>query len=101
VSGAYGHAGSLAAAGRHADAERVLVPAGRLPWRCLRLVPALLRRGIIAGLAALGVVPASLIGYAATGRGLLLVPAPVAVPVLWVCGFAETLGPDSDRPGRR
>jgi tetratricopeptide (TPR) repeat protein len=78
---------------------RVLVPAGRLPWRCLRLVPRLLRRGIIGGLAALGVVLGALIGYAATGHGLLAVLALVAVPVMWVCGFLELLGARLDDPG--
>lgn len=78
---------------------RVLIPAGRLPWRCLRLVPGLLRRGVVAGLVTLGVVLASLVGYAVTGQGLLAVLAMVAVPVLWVCGFAELLGVRLDDPG--
>ena len=78
---------------------RVLVPAGRMPWRCLRLVPRLLRRGVVAGLATLGVVLAALIAYAATGLGLLAVLALGLVPVMWVCGFAELLGARLDDPG--
>jgi tetratricopeptide (TPR) repeat protein len=78
---------------------RVLVPAGRLPWRCLRLVPQLLRRGVVAGLVTLAVVLGSLIAYAATGQPLLAVLALFAVPVMWVCGFAELLGARLDDPG--
>ena len=78
---------------------RVLVPAGRLPWRCLRLVPRLLRRAVAGGLATLGVVLGSLIAYAATGYGLLAVLALAAMPVMWACGFAELLGARLDDPG--
>ena len=78
---------------------RVLAPAGRLPWRCLRLVPRLLRRATVAGLVTLGVILAALTGYAATGHPAVLVPAVVAVPVFWACGLAELLGARLDDPG--
>lgn len=82
-------------------AVRVLVPAGRLPWRCLRLVPELLRRAILAGLVTVGVTTALLIGYAASGWWPLPLLALAAVPLLWACGFAELLGIRLDDPGFR
>jgi hypothetical protein len=78
---------------------RILVPAGRLPWRCLRLVPRVLRRATVAGLATVAVIVALLTGYAATGRPVFAVLALVAVPVLWACGLAELLGARLDDPG--
>lgn len=82
-------------------AARVLVPAGRLPWRCLALLPPLMRRADRAGLAltAVGVV---LLGLFA---GLPWWPLPVVAlavtPVLWLLGLAEVLGAGLDDPGSR
>lgn len=80
-------------------ALRVLIPAGRLPWRCLRLVPALLRRASLGGMVTVGVQVALLLAYAVTGWWIFAVLALVAVPVLWGLGFAELLGARLDDPG--
>ncbi|GAA3347963.1 hypothetical protein GCM10020358_64700 [Amorphoplanes nipponensis] len=80
-------------------AARVLIPAGRLPWRCLRLAPALLRRATRAALGTVAVMVALLLGYAGTGRWWLPVLALAAVPVLWALGLAELLGARLDDPG--
>jgi tetratricopeptide (TPR) repeat protein len=80
-------------------AVRVLLPAGRLPWRCLRLVPRLTRRATTAGLTAAGVAVALLIGHAVTGWWLLPVLALAIAPVLWGLGFLELLGAGLDDPG--
>ena len=82
-------------------AVRVLIPAGRLPWRCLRLVPGLLRRAVRAAVVAVGVMVALLLAYAVTGRWWLSVLALAAVPVLWGLGLAEMLGARLDDPGFR
>ena len=80
-------------------AARVLVPAGRLPWRCLRLVPRLMRRGVIGGLLTVAAILALLIAYAAGGRWWLIALALLVVPALWACGLAELLGARLDDPG--
>jgi tetratricopeptide (TPR) repeat protein len=80
-------------------AARVLIPAGRLPWRCLRLVPWLLRRATRGAMVTVAVMVALLIGYAVTGRWWLPVLALAAVPVLWALGLAELLGARLDDPG--
>jgi hypothetical protein len=59
-------------------AVRVLVPAGRLPWRCLPLLPARMRRASRAGLAAVTAGVALLVVQAATGGW---VPAVLALTV--------------------
>jgi tetratricopeptide (TPR) repeat protein len=71
-------------------AARALIRAGRLPWRCLRLVPGLRRRATRAGMVTVAVLVALLIGYAATGHGWLPAAALAAVPVLWAFGVAES-----------
>ncbi|MEV4640529.1 tetratricopeptide repeat protein [Actinoplanes sp. NPDC049548] len=63
-------------------ALRVLVPAGRLPWRCLRLVPGPLRRVTVGRAVTVVAMVALLCAYAMTGLGLILIPALVAAPVL-------------------
>jgi tetratricopeptide (TPR) repeat protein len=80
-------------------AVRVLIPAGRLPWRCLRLVPRLLRHATHAAMVTVVVMVALLSGYAVTGRWWLPVLALAAVPVLWGLGLAELLGARLDDPG--
>jgi tetratricopeptide (TPR) repeat protein len=82
-------------------AARVLIPAGRLPWRCLRLVPPLLRRAVTAGLVLVVAVIGLLIGYATAGGRVLPLVALAVVPVLWVQGRAEQVGARLDDPGFR
>jgi len=82
-------------------AVRVLLPAGRLPWRCLALLPALMRRATAAGLATVAVAVALLVGHAATGWGFLAVLALTLAPVLWAYSMIEALGFGLDDPGAR
>jgi len=82
-------------------AIRVLIPAGRLPWRCLRLVPWLLRRATRGGVVAVAALVALLIGYAATAQWWLPALALGVVPVLWAFGMAEAVGARLDDPGYR
>ena len=82
-------------------AIRVLIPAGRLPWRCLRLVPWLLRRATRGGVVTVAVLVALLTGYAVTARGWLPALALGVVPVLWAFGMAESVGARLDDPGYR
>ena len=67
-------------------AVRVLVPAGRLPWRCLPLLPAPMRRSGLAGLALVAVAVVVLVVQAATGGW---VPV-VLVLALWALGARAT-----------
>jgi hypothetical protein len=92
---------ALFAAGVLGFAARLLIPAGRMPWRCLRRVPRLVRRATVAGLVTVGVMVALLIGYAGTAWPILPILALLAVPVLWFCAFAEMLGARPDDPGFR
>ncbi|GAA4602592.1 tetratricopeptide (TPR) repeat protein [Actinoplanes octamycinicus] len=64
-----------------AFAGRVLLPAGRLPWRCLRFLP---RRAVIIGLVAAGASVALLFWYAVSALWPPLVAAAVAALVLLV-----------------
>ena len=80
-------------------AARVLIPAGRLPWRCLRLVPRLMRRAATGGLLTVAATLALLIAYAITGWGWLVAVAVPAVATLWGWGLAELLGARLDDPG--
>jgi len=82
-------------------AARVLLPAGRLPWRCLPLLPALMRRANVAGLATAAVAVALLLVYAATGWGFWVVLALALAPVLWAYSMIEALGAGLDDPGAR
>lgn len=82
-------------------ALRVLVPAGRLPWRCLRLVPRLTRRATTAGLVTVLLAIALLIAHALTGWWLLAVLALLLAVPMWVFGFLELLGAGLDDPGFR
>ncbi|MEV8503942.1 tetratricopeptide repeat protein [Actinoplanes sp. NPDC051475] len=80
-------------------ALRVLIPAGRLPWRCLRLVPSRLRRATLGGTATVAVMLVLLGAYAMTGLRSFPVLALAAVPVLWTFGAVERAGtrPDGHR----
>ena len=80
-------------------AARVLLPAGRLPWRCLRLVPRLMRRAATGGLLTVAAILAFLIAYASTGSWWCTAVALLGVPVLWAWGLAELLGARLDDPG--
>ncbi|MFI7601658.1 tetratricopeptide repeat protein [Actinoplanes sp. NPDC049681] len=71
---------------------RVLLPAGRLPWRCLRLVPRRLRRATLGGTATVAVMVALLTAYAMTGLWWLPILALAAVPALVALGAAERAG---------
>jgi len=82
-------------------AVRVLLPAGRLPWRCLALLPALMRRATVAGLVTGAVAVALLVGHAAAGWGFLAVLALALAPVLWAYSMIEALGFGWDDPGAR
>ncbi|WP_250037476.1 hypothetical protein [Paractinoplanes maris] len=82
-------------------AARVLIPAGRLPWRCLRLLPSLMRRAGTAGLALTGAAIGLLVAYAATAWWPLPVIALAAAPLLWLLSLAELLGAGLDDPGSR
>jgi tetratricopeptide (TPR) repeat protein len=82
-------------------AARVLLPAGRLPWRCLRLLPPMMRRADVAGLAVAVVATVLLITYAVTGWWPFAVLALAAAPVMAAAGFLELLGAGMDDPGVR
>jgi tetratricopeptide (TPR) repeat protein len=82
-------------------AARILVPAGRLPWRCLNLLPAMMRRADRAGLALTAVGVAAMFGHAATGWWWFPVLALAVTPVLWALGFTEMLGAGLSDPGFR
>src|SRR4051794_8754934 len=82
-------------------AARVLLPAGRLPWRCLPLLPALMRRANVGGLITVAVAVALLVVHAATGWGLAAVLALALAPVLWAYSMIEALGAGLDDPGAR
>lgn len=62
---------------------RVLLPAGRMPWRCLALLP---RRAVITELVAAGVSVPLLIWYAVSARWLPLALATVAAGALIITG---------------
>jgi tetratricopeptide (TPR) repeat protein len=78
---------------------RVLLPAGRLPWRCLRLVPRLTRRATIGGLLTVVAILALLIWYAVTGWWWLAAVTLLGAPALWAFGLAELFGARLDDPG--
>jgi tetratricopeptide (TPR) repeat protein len=80
---------------------RVLVPAGRLPWRCLRLVPRLTRRATLAGLVTAGVAVTLLIAYAVSTWAVLALIALLLSGPMWAFGLAELLGAGLDDPGYR
>ncbi|MGX6601411.1 tetratricopeptide repeat protein [Micromonosporaceae bacterium Da 78-11] len=80
-------------------AARVLIPAGRLPWRSLRLLPRLMRRSALAGLSTVGVAVALLVAHAVTAYRLFAVLALAAAPLLWIFGFVELLGAGLNDPG--
>jgi tetratricopeptide (TPR) repeat protein len=80
-------------------AARVLVPAGRLPWRSLSLLPPMMRRSAVAGLITVGAAIALLIAHAATAWWPFAVLALATAPLLWIFGFTELLGAGLDDPG--
>ncbi|WP_127503592.1 hypothetical protein [Actinoplanes solisilvae] len=82
-------------------AARVLIPAGRLPWRCLALLPRLMRRADLAGLTLTGVAIALLALFAAVDWWPLPVAALALTPLLWALSFVELLGAGLDDPGSR
>lgn len=82
-------------------AARVLVPAGRLPWRCLRLLPPVMRRSNVGGLAVVVAAVAVLVAYAISGWWPWIVPAVLAAPVMWALSWTELLAAGFDDPGYR
>ncbi|WP_433293338.1 hypothetical protein ACQP2F_30375 [Actinoplanes sp. CA-030573] len=80
---------------------RVLLPAGRLPWRCLPLLPPMMRRANYGGLAIMAAAIVLLVLHAATGWWIAVVAALVAAVALWLLGFLEMLGAGLDDPGFR
>ena len=66
-------------------AARVLLPAGRLPWRSLRLAPRLMRRAALGGLLTVAAILALLIWHAATGGWWPVAVALLGAPALWAC----------------
>jgi tetratricopeptide (TPR) repeat protein len=70
---------------------RVLVPAGRLPWRCLTLLPARTRRATHAGWVAAGTTIALLLAYAVTARPQALVLCAVSLALMLLAGRADRL----------
>ncbi|MEV4352748.1 hypothetical protein AB0J83_50515, partial [Actinoplanes sp. NPDC049596] len=82
-------------------AARILLPAGRLPWRCLRLLPTLMRRADLTALALTATAIALLYLYAATNWWPLPLLALALTPLLWLLSLAELLGAGLDDPGAR
>jgi tetratricopeptide (TPR) repeat protein len=82
-------------------ALRMLLPAGRVPWKALRLATPLVRLSIGIGLAAIVVAVGLLTGYATGGPMVLLVLTVAAGPVLWVCTIGEGLGHSLNSAGDR
>jgi hypothetical protein len=62
---------------------RVLVPAGRVPWRALRLLPRSRRRAVRSAVVTAAVMVALLLGYAVTGAWWLLLPSIAGAPAQW------------------
>lgn len=82
-------------------AARVLIPAGRLPWRCLRLLPRLMRRAGVTALVLAAAATASLLTYGAVGWWWLPVVALALTPPLWALAVTEQLGAGLHDPGFR
>ncbi|GIE95050.1 hypothetical protein [Paractinoplanes rishiriensis] len=82
-------------------AARVLVPAGGLPWRCLALLPALMRRANVAALITVAAATALLVGHAVTGWWWLAALALAAAPAMWSFSLLELVGAGLDDPGFR
>jgi tetratricopeptide (TPR) repeat protein len=80
---------------------RVLVPAGRLPWRCLGLVPRLTRRATVAGLVTIAVAVGFLVAHALTGWWVFALVALLLSGPMWAFGLLELLGAGLDDPGYR
>jgi tetratricopeptide (TPR) repeat protein len=80
---------------------RVLLPAGRLPWRCLPLLPPLMRRPTYAAFPVLALAVALLVVHASTGWWPAAVLALAMAPVLWALSLVEMLGAGLDDPGIR
>jgi tetratricopeptide (TPR) repeat protein len=82
-------------------AARVLIPAGRLPWRCLTLLPRLMRRSALAGVTLTTLAVLALLLHAATAWWPLPVLALATAPALWALAFTEMLGAGLNDPGFR
>jgi tetratricopeptide (TPR) repeat protein len=82
-------------------AARVLLPAGRLPWRCLPLLPPLMRRANLAGVAVVALAVVCLVAHAVTGWWVWALAALLLAPVLWGLSWLELLSAGLDDPGYR
>lgn len=78
---------------------RVLLPAGRTPWRCLPLVSRLLRGTLLAALLTQATMVALLAAYAIIGWSPLPVLATALTPALWTCLTAQRIATNADNPG--
>lgn len=80
---------------------RLLVPAGRTPWRSLRLTSSLLRRAVHAGSLTVVFMLAFFCAYATTAAPWLTVATVALVPVQWLLAAAESHGEIIDDPRYR
>ncbi|MEU4240153.1 hypothetical protein [Actinoplanes sp. NPDC026619] len=80
---------------------RVLVPAGRLPWRCLPLLPPLMRRANVGGLAVVLLAVVLLLLHAFTAWWVWVLLALLMAPVMWGLSWVELLAAGFDDPGYR
>jgi tetratricopeptide (TPR) repeat protein len=78
---------------------RVLMPAGRVPWRLLRMVPPLFRHALLGGLSTVVTMVVLLAAFAATGWWPLPSVALLLSPVLWAAVVATLVGSRADDPG--
>ncbi|MFC7532866.1 tetratricopeptide repeat protein [Actinoplanes sp. GCM10030250] len=67
----------------------VLIPAGRLPWRCLTLLPPRMRRAVLTGLVAAAATVTLLLTYALSPRWQSLPLAAAALLALLAAGRAD------------
>ncbi|MFI1993081.1 tetratricopeptide repeat protein [Actinoplanes sp. NPDC020271] len=79
-------------------AGRLLLPAGRTPWRSLRLTAPALQRAVHAGWLTAALVPAFLCAYAVTSAPWLTIGPVALVPVQWSLALAELHGEVADDP---
>jgi tetratricopeptide (TPR) repeat protein len=82
-------------------AARVLLPAGRLPWRCLPLLPPMMRRANALAVAVVAVATGLLVAHAGTGWWPAAALALACAPVLWALSLVELIGAGLDDPGFR
>ncbi len=92
-------AAMVAAAWVVSVALRLLIPAGPLPWRCLRLVRRWQRWGVLVGLASVVTSATLFIWYAVTGSWAPAAIAILSTALVGVCALAAQIGADTSQPG--